>query len=191
MRSYPAFVAPSGYIRVRRQKPGQESTSDHTLSLIDRHRETLTVSRLDTMQAELLSSASGRDALPIHSLHEDEFQDAEYQVLWNITMDQGEYNQSSAYDKVVVLLLCWAQDSNDLKTTEEVNALKLVLEKRFRYHTTTEYLDNDNKQRLQVQLNSKVAAFVGANDGPNTLLIVYYAGHGKPGKMPGDLEWFG
>ena len=152
----------------------------------------MTVLQLDTMQAELLSSASERDALPIHSLHEDEFQDAEFQVLWDNTMAKGTYNHSSAYDKVVVLLLCWAQESNDLmKTTEEVNALKSVLEKRFRYHTTTEYLDNNNKQRLQIQLNSKVAAFVGANDGPNTLLIVYYAGHGKPGKMPGDLELIG
>lgn len=143
------------------------------------------------MQAEPLSSASERDALPIYSLHEDEFQDAEYQVLWNITMDQGKYNHPSAYDKVVVLLLCWAESADDLKTTEEVNALKKVFEKRFKYHTTTEYLDNNKRPNLQVQLNSRVAAFVDANDGPNTLLIVYYAGHGKPGKMPGDLEFFG
>ena len=159
--------------------------------MIDCHRETLTVLRLDKMQAEPSSSASKGDALPIRSLHEDEIQDAEYQVQWNITMGQGKYNHPSTYDKVVVLLLCWAQSSNDLKTTEEVNALRLVLEDRFKYHTTTEYLDNDNKQRLQVQLNSIVAAFVGANDGPNTLLIVYYAGHGKPGKIHGDLEIFG
>ena len=143
------------------------------------------------MQAEALSSASERDALSIHSLREDEIQDAEYQVLWNITMDQGKYNHPSAYEKVMVLLLCWAQDSNDLGTTKEVNDLKLVFEERFRYHTTTEYLDNNKQQKLQVQLNSKVAAFVGANDGPNTLLIVYYAGHGKPGKIHGDLEMFG
>ena len=143
------------------------------------------------MQAEPLSSASERDALPIHSLHGDEFQDAEYQVLWNNTMDRGPYGYPSKYDKVTVLLLGWAQSCNDLKTKEEVNALKSVFEKRFRYDTTTEFLDNNKQQRLQVQLNGKVAAFVDANDGPNTLLIVYYAGHGRPGKVHGDLEMFG
>lgn len=125
----------------------------------------------------------------MHSLHEDEIQNAEYQICWNIIMDQGGYHIPSAYEKVAVLLLCWAQD--DLKTAGEVNALKSVLEERFRYHTTMACLDNNNKQRLQVQLNTKVAAFVGANDGPNTLLIVYYAGHGKPGKIHGYLEMFG
>ena len=143
------------------------------------------------MQTEPSSSASGREGLPVHSLREDEIQDAEYQVLWNVTMDKGNYNHPSAYEKVEVLLVCWAQNSNDLKTTEEVNALKSVLEKRFRWHTTTAYLDNNIKQRLQVQLNTAVAVFVGANDGPNTLLIVYYAGHGKPGELPGHLEMFG
>ena len=143
------------------------------------------------MQTGPSSSASEREGLPVHSLREDEIEDAEYQVLWNVTMDKGNYNHSSAYEKVEVLLVCWAQDSNDLKTTEEVNALNSVLEKRFRWHTTMAYLDNDKQQRLQVQLNTAVAAFVGANDGPNTLLIVYYAGHGKPGKFHGRLEMFG
>ncbi len=151
----------------------------------------MTVPRLDTMQAEPSLSASEREDPPIHPLREDEIQDAEYQVLWNITMDKGNYNHSSAYEKVKVLLLCWAPSSNDLKTTEEVNALRSLLEKRFRYQTTMEHLDNNIKLKLQVQLNTKVAAFVGANDGPKTLLIVYYAGHGKPGKFHGDLEMFG
>ena len=143
------------------------------------------------MQTEPSSSASEREGLPVHSLHEDVIEDADYKVIWNLTMDNGNYGQPSAYEKVEVLLLCWAQNATDLKTTEEVNALKLVLEGRFNYHTTTEYLDSNKQQRLQVPLNTKVAAFVGAHDGPNTLLIVYYAGHGKPGKTRGDLEMFG
>ena len=155
---------------------------------MDSHIEKLTVSRPDRMQTEPSPSGSEREGLSVHSIDEDEIQDAEYQVLWNSTMDKGDHNQ---YEKVEVLLLCWAQNATDLKTTEEVNALKLVLEGRFNYHTTTEYLDNNKQQRLQVQLNTKVAAFVGANDGPNTLLIVYYAGHGKPGKIHGHLEMFG
>lgn len=143
------------------------------------------------MQAELSSSASEGHGLPIHSLHEDEIQDAEYQVQWNITMGQGNYNHPSTYKKVEVLLLCWAQNSSDLKTTKEVDALRLVFEDRFKYHTTIQYLDNDNKQKLQVQINGIVATFVQKNDGPNTLLIVYYAGHGKPGEIHGHLELHG
>ena len=106
-------------------------------------------------------------------------------------MDKGNYNHPSKYNKVAVLLLCWEQSCNDLKTTDEVNALKSVFEERFRYHTTVEILDNNRTPKLQVRLNKKVAAFVDKHDGPNTLLIVYYAGHGKPGKDHGELEIFG
>lgn len=36
-------------------------------------------------------------------------------------------------------------------------------------------------------VNTIVAAFTGAHHGPTTLLIVYYAGHGKPGSYYGSL----
>jgi hypothetical protein len=134
---------------------------------------------------------SEQDAPTVHSQLQYEIDDSEYQVLWNITMDEGKYNQSSTYKKVEVLLLCWAQNSNDLKTEREVNKLESILRTRFRYGTRIAHLDNNLEQKLQVQLNAKVAHFVGEHDGPNTLLIVYYAGHGRPGKSYGDLEWFG
>ena len=143
------------------------------------------------MDIELSSSASESEALAVQTSLKEEIDDSAYQVTWNRTMDQGRYNHPSTYESVKVLLLSWAQNSNDMKTSEEVNRLKSVFEKRFKYQTTMESLDNNIKQKLQVQLWTKVANFVNENDGPNTLLIVYYAGHGRPGKFYGDLEIFG
>ena len=143
------------------------------------------------MESDSSPSVSEQDAPPVHSQLQDEIDDSEYQVLRNITMDEGKYNQPSTYKKVEVLLLCWAQNSNDLKTEREVKKLESILQTRFRYGTHIAHLDNDLEQKLQVQLNAKVAHFVGEHDGTNTLLVVYYAGHGRPGKFYGDLEMFG
>ncbi|KAL8877804.1 MAG: hypothetical protein Q9198_004249 [Flavoplaca austrocitrina] len=109
-----------------------------------------------------------------------------HQVLWENTMAEGRYQNLSLYDNVEVLLLCWA--ISDMDTTTEVQELRDVFVKDFGYHTTTEYLNADSKQKLQVQVNARVAKFVGDHDGPNTLLLVYYAGHGGPGQFFGDLE---
>ncbi|KAL6718277.1 hypothetical protein ACLMJK_004365 [Lecanora helva] len=117
--------------------------------------------------------------------------DAEYQVCWSNTMEKGSYKNPSSYQKVEVLLLCWADNSNDLVTKEEVNRLKRVFTEDFHYHTHTEYLDATIEKRLQVQVNAKVAAFVDAHDGRDTLLLVYYAGHGRPGSYYGALEMHG
>ena len=107
-------------------------------------------------------------------------------------MDKGKYRKSSNYDKVEALLLCWKEECNDLENTEEeVTRLKLVLENKFRYHATIEHLDSNVEGRLQVKLNYLVARFVEAHDGPNTLLIVYYGGHGKPGQLQGELQLLG
>ena len=114
--------------------------------------------------------------------------DSEYQVCWSNTMDKGSYRNPSTYKKVEVMMLCWADNSDDLATKNEVNKLKSVFNNRFHYHAHTEYLDTKTEQRLQVQVNAKVAAFVAAHDGPHTLLIVYYAGHGRPGNFYGALE---
>lgn len=121
----------------------------------------------------------------------DEIDDSEYQMQWVNVMDQGHYQRPSTYERVEALLLCWADNSDDMATKEEVNKLKSVFEYLFNYNAYIEYLDSNIEQRLQVQINAKVAAFVSAHDGPNTLFIVYYAGHGRPGTYYGSLELFG
>lgn len=121
----------------------------------------------------------------------DEIDDSQLQVLWSKIMDKGKYRSGSNYQRVVALLLCWADDCSDLKTKKEVDRLKSVFVNRFNYEAQIEYLDKSCKKRLQVELNAKVASFVNSHDGPNTLFIVYYAGHGRPGTVHGDLEMFG
>ena len=122
---------------------------------------------------------------------QDEKEDFDLQLLWSRVMDEGDYTNSSTYTKVEVLLLCWAESCDDLTTKKEVEDLKATFETDFNYHATIEYLDIMFEQRLQIRVNAKVAAFVDDHDGPNTLLIVYYAGHGRPGQKYGHLELFG
>ena len=122
---------------------------------------------------------------------QDEKEDSDLQLLWSKIMDEGEYTNSSTYTKVEVLLLCWAESCDDLTTKKEVEDLKATFENDFNYHATIEYLEITFEQRIQVRVNAKVAAFVDAHNGPNTLLIVYYAGHGRPGQKYGHLELFG
>lgn len=117
--------------------------------------------------------------------------DSKLRVLWSKVMDQGPYRNPSTYRKVEALFICWAENSNDLATKEEVNRLKSVLENRFNYHVQVQLLDHHMDNRLQVRINRIVADFVDEHDGPNTLLIVYYAGHGRPGSYYGSLELFG
>lgn len=122
---------------------------------------------------------------------QDEKDNSEYQVLWSETMDKRKYKSSSSYTNVVVLLLCWAEGCDDLSVSEEVSNLKQTFETRFNYDAEIKKLDASLERRYQVQVNTIVQAFIGAHDHPNTLLIVYYAGHGKPGSFYGSLELHG
>ena len=110
-------------------------------------------------------------------------------VLWTNTMNEGRYQNPSRYDKVEVLLLSWKV--SDLDTTNEVKDLRKVFEEDFGYHTTTMYLNANSKKKLQTHLNRHVAKFVDDYNDPNTLIIVYYGGHGGPGDFLGDLELIG
>ncbi|KAL8933829.1 MAG: hypothetical protein Q9216_006196 [Gyalolechia sp. 2 TL-2023] len=131
------------------------------------------------------------DPLTVGYESPDEIDASNYQVSWTNVMEEGRYLSPSTYQKVEVLILCWAEHCRDIDTQEEVARFKAVLEKGFCYNVTVVDLDAKAKQKLQVQVNAKVAGFVENHDGPDTLLIVYYAGHGKPGEFFGDLELFG
>ena len=119
---------------------------------------------------------------------QDAKEESEYQRCWINTMDKGPYKNPSTYQKVEVLLLCWADNVDDMATKHEVNRLKEVFTTKFHFNAHTEYLDTRTGPKLQLQVNAKVAAFVLAHDGLHTLLIVYYAGHGRPGHYYGALE---
>ena len=136
------------------------------------------------------SIALFQDSSTVNYESADEIDASYYQVLWSNTMDKGNYLKATGYLKVAVLLLCWDQDFDDMATEEEVDILKAVFEEKFGYSATIAKL-SPTKGGLQVQLNRQVANFVGDHDGQNHLLIVYYAGHGKPGTMYGQLELHG
>ena len=122
---------------------------------------------------------------------EDERDASEYQIIWSNAADKGPLKSSSTYKNADVLLLCWKENSNDMTTEKEVHELQSVLVNEFGYNAHMQYLDAHKEQKLQVQVNAIVAKFVGDHDGPNKLLIVYYAGHGRPGEFYGSLELFG
>ncbi|KAG8528613.1 uncharacterized protein KY384_006300 [Bacidia gigantensis] len=117
--------------------------------------------------------------------------DSDYQVHWTNIMSKRQYRSPLSYKKVAVLLLRWSDHCDDLGTKDEVEALADVFKTRFGYHTTIECLDNQDNNR--VGINLVVASWVAAHNGPNinTLFIVYYAGHGKPGSVHGEIKLFG
>ena len=139
-------------------------------------------------------SADDSDPSMIDFQSKDVIRDSQYQNLWDGVIDNREQIRSrglSPYKEFEALLLCWDQSCSDMSTELEVEELKAVLETRFGYHTTVEHLNTRIKKSLQAQLNSKVAMFVETCDDPDTLLIIYYAGHGKVGGDHGDLYLHG
>lgn len=142
-------------------------------------------------QTPKLEPPSTPDGSIVNYELDEQKNDSNLRVSWSKVMDKGPWKNTSTYRKVEALFLCWADNSNDLATEDEVNRLKLVFENKFNYHVEKKQLDNHSEQKLQVQINKIVAVFVEKHDGPNTLLIVYYAGHGRPGGYYGSLELFG
>lgn len=114
-----------------------------------------------------------------------------YQVSWTNVMAEGRYRSPSVYKKVEVLMLCWQENNCAMKTKGEVERLRSVFQDGFGYRVSISYLNAKGEQSLQLQVNAEVAVFARKHDGRDTLLIVYYAGHGKPGEFFGDLELFG
>ena len=131
------------------------------------------------------------ELLSMNEEAQDEEDNSDYQVLWSNTMDEGKYRSSSTYTNANVLLLCWSETYDDLCVKEEVTRLKNTFETCLNYHAEIAYLEAHASRKLQVQINKIVSSFVAAHDSPNSLLIVYYAGHGRPGTSYGDLVLHG
>lgn len=58
----------------------------------------------------------------------------------------------------------------------------------YKYKIQNVRLKSNSSRHPQVEVNKIMAEFVWEEDGPSTLLLVYYAGHGAPGQRPGNLE---
>jgi predicted protein tyrosine phosphatase len=87
-----------------------------------------------------------------------------------------------------VLMISWMEALDDLHTTDEVNELESVFTGYFHYTVVKRQLTGDKRPCFQVRKH--LIEFVDAYDSESTLLIVYYAGHGIPGK-PGELHLAG
>ena len=124
---------------------------------------------------------------------QDESDDSKYQVRWNNTMDRGKWGKPSRYKHVHVLLLYWHESCGDMSTEEEVDELKAVFEHLFQYHTEKAPLvAGSGGRKVQTTINRIVSTFIDQYDGPDNLLIVYYAGHGMPDKDKyGHLQLLG
>ncbi|KAL2064192.1 hypothetical protein VTL71DRAFT_4686 [Oculimacula yallundae] len=92
------------------------------------------------------------------------------------------------YNNAAVLLLSWHEDVDELKTSNEVSALEGVFRDLFHYQTQRSTITQDPRNPAQVQVNLILSKFVSDHGDPDTLLIVYYAGHGKPGESDKGLN---
>ena len=84
-------------------------------------------------------------------------------------------------------MTCSALPTNPSK----VQKLKNVLENIYNYNVESVQIDSRLPASPQAQANLAVAQFVHLNDKEDTLFIVYYAGHGSPGKDLGELNLTG
>jgi hypothetical protein len=114
-------------------------------------------------------------------------EDAKLRNVWETSMKDFGLAAKSHRD-TVVLLISWAPELDDLHTTEEVNDLEDVFTEYFHYKVIKRQLTAC--RRPSIQVSKHLVDFVHAYDGESTLLIVYYAGHGIPGK-PGELSLAG
>lgn len=106
------------------------------------------------------------------------------QTVWDESM-KGVGGVGLPHRSCSVLLISWEAQLDDLNTGEEVDALEGVFQNIFRYTVVKKQLVA-GKQSPQILVQKILVDFVYKFDDENTLLIVYYAGHGVPGKLGGE-----
>jgi len=116
-------------------------------------------------------------------------EDVDHKIIWDDTMKDfgltGKHHQDAA-----VLMISWAEKSDDLHTKDEVNELESVFMEQFRYTVIKQQLSDSGDRPPSLQISKHLIDFVFKFDGDSILFIVYYAGHGIPGK-PGELHLAG
>jgi Caspase domain len=133
---------------------------------------------------------------PGHAGHGSELISYEYEYVklnsslhlaWSESLAEDIFTNSTRYKAVEVLMLSWESKLDDLKVQGEIEDLKAVFEQQFHFHVSSRCLERVETRKTQLQINKIVADWVYEYDGPKSLLIVYFAGHGRPGKS-GELE---
>ncbi|KAL8924219.1 MAG: hypothetical protein Q9208_004183 [Pyrenodesmia sp. 3 TL-2023] len=124
-----------------------------------------------------------------------EIEALKHKVVWTDSMER--YSKVTTYREVAVLLLCWGENLSDTREIE-IAQLETTFKQKFRYQTEVACLSPTNTNtKVQMQAKARVSDFAMKYDGPENLLIVYYAGHGASHdvhglifnrqKLPNDL----
>ena len=121
-----------------------------------------------------------RGVQKIDYTNDDVKQASNLQVTWQEKMSSSRFKEPK-YRRVAVLLLSWDPLHDDLKVAKEVGDLKKTFEGDFNYEVKWMTFPCDEPGDVQLEVTAKISAWVNAYNSPENLLIIYYAGHGRPG----------
>ncbi|KAM7183554.1 hypothetical protein V8F20_012578 [Naviculisporaceae sp. PSN 640] len=92
------------------------------------------------------------------------------------------------YLRVAVLLIRWEED--DLGVDEEIKELQDLLTRFFRYAVDSWLIPKGTPKRVYIALMNKLHSFTEAHNTEDTLIWIYYGGHGRQDpRYPGPI-WF-
>ena len=109
---------------------------------------------------------------------EIEDKNSEYTTIWSNVIAKGPYSTPSCYEGAAVLLFSWAKEFDGMHVEEETEELNKVFRDLFHFQTKKVYLEPCSPTEgtnLQSKVSHMIANFISQFDGPNNLLIVYYA----------------
>ncbi|KAK0719308.1 hypothetical protein B0H67DRAFT_642672 [Lasiosphaeris hirsuta] len=100
-------------------------------------------------------------------------------------------SKSSPYDRVGVLVLCWAEDDFPISCRAEALKVANILESGYCYEVETFLIPVQNSRASQNALEAAVVGFKQRYDmdGEANLMIVYYSGHADPDEHRGKAVW--
>jgi hypothetical protein len=141
-----------------------------------------TASGLLRVDTELPPSPTSLNSTEFHPSRDDQEQ-SRLQECWDKSIAQS-MDLPEGYQNVYVLMIKWQDKIDQLRVRQEVNDLTSVFQNIFKYDVTELQLEASNPQ---LQLKSEVLRWAWEHDGPDNLLIVYYAGHGIFDEVKGIL----
>lgn len=112
-------------------------------------------------------------------------EDANLKAIWDEEMKDFEPT-GKPHRTTAVLMISWAEEASDLNTTKEVDELETIFRDVFNYEVIKREINGGPRAMLPgVQVTKHLIELVEKYDRDSTLLIIYYAGHGFPGKSGG------
>ncbi|KAI9740262.1 MAG: hypothetical protein M1834_004840 [Cirrosporium novae-zelandiae] len=91
-----------------------------------------------------------------------------------LTIDGCRSQGKNLYSKVACFLMNWVDD--DMGTNGEVEQLQEIFGTTFGYLTHSFKIPSQNSQKIATK---EISDFVWAHDSPDSLIILYYGGHGE------------